>query len=182
MTSAYGYGLRWSKDCEGKVYVGHSGGLPGFGSNWLIMPEYGIGVILFANLTYATAGDINIQVLRMLTKDAQLKPRQLPPSQILKERKEALIKLLPDWNGAEKNGIFAENFFLDADVDSLRKESKNIFSKTGKIIHIGDVMPENQLRGYFIIEGEKTDIKISFTLTPQNPALIQKYQIEEIVK
>ncbi len=24
----------------------HSGGLPGFGSNWFIMPDYGIGVIL----------------------------------------------------------------------------------------------------------------------------------------
>jgi CubicO group peptidase (beta-lactamase class C family) len=47
--SAYGYGLRWSKDCDTRVYVGHTGGLPGFGSNWVIMPEYGIGVLCFAN-------------------------------------------------------------------------------------------------------------------------------------
>ena len=49
ISNAYGYGLIWLQDCEGKTFVGHSGGLPGFGSNWLIMPEYGIGVVLLVN-------------------------------------------------------------------------------------------------------------------------------------
>lgn len=177
-TSAYGYGLSWLRDCDEKIYLGHSGGLPGFGSNWLIMPDYGIGVILFANATYATADEINHQVLDKIIKEAHLKPRQLPPSQILHDRQKALIKFLPDWKNAEKSEIFAANFFLDSSVDSLRKETTDFFAKTGKIIHIGEVMPENQLRGYFIMEGEKANLKVSFTLTPQNPALIQKYQIE----
>ena len=43
--SAYNYGLGWFRDCDGKIYIGHSGGLPGFGSQWRIMPEYGIGVV-----------------------------------------------------------------------------------------------------------------------------------------
>ena len=38
------------------VTVGHSGGLPGFGSQWRILPDYGIGVISYANLTYANMG------------------------------------------------------------------------------------------------------------------------------
>jgi hypothetical protein len=42
--------------------------------------------------------------------------------------------------------------------------------------------PENQLRGSFIIEGEKTDIEISFTLCPENPPLIQEYHIKEAPK
>jgi hypothetical protein len=40
--------------------------------------------------------------------------------------------------------------------------------------------PENQLRGSFIIEGEKSNIEISFTLSPGNPPLIQEYHIKEI--
>ena len=39
---------------------------------------------------------------------------------------------------------------------------------------------ENQLRGSFILQGEKTNIEIQFTLSPENPALIQEYHIKEL--
>jgi hypothetical protein len=44
------------------------------------------------------------------------------------------------------------------------------------------VHPDNQLRGSFILEGEKTNIQIYFTLSPENPALIQEYHINEVEK
>lgn len=180
--TAYGYGLRWLRDCRDKVYIGHSGGLPGFGSNWVILPEYGIGVVLFANNTYAPADTINLKVVAKLIKKARLKPRQLPPSNRLNEIKDKLITLLPDWQGAKNSGIFAANFFLDTSLTSLRKETQKLFVKTGSITHVGAVIPENQLRGYFMMRGEKTDLKISFILSPDNPALIQSFHIEEILK
>jgi CubicO group peptidase (beta-lactamase class C family) len=180
MTKAYGYGLSWARDAQARVYIGHSGGLPGFGSNWLIMPEYGIGVILLANVTYANAEKVNHDVLAALIESAELKPRQLPPSSILKARKAALIKFLPGWKQASSSGIFAGNFFLDNSEDVLRKESAEIFAKAGKIIRVGEMVPLNQLRGYFIMEGEQANIRISFTLTPENPALIQTCLIKEI--
>ncbi|WP_454781965.1 serine hydrolase domain-containing protein [Legionella sp. WA2022007384] len=177
--NAYGYGLRWAKDCHDKVSVGHSGGLPGFGSNWFILPEYGVGVILFTNVTYAAADEVNMKVVNKLIKEAQLTPRTLPPSQILNERQKALMKLLPEWNDAKTSGLFAVNFFLDSSVASLRKNTQDLFAKAGKILKVGTVVPENQLRGYFIIQGEKANLKISFTLSPENPALIQHYEIEQ---
>jgi CubicO group peptidase (beta-lactamase class C family) len=173
-TKAYGYGLSWSRDDYARVFVGHSGGLPGFGSNWLIMPEQGVGVIFFANVTYANAEKVNQDVLAALIQSAELKPRQLPLSSILKARKAALIKFLPGWKQASSSGIFASNFFLDNSEEMLRKESADIFAKAGKIIRVGEMVPENQLRGHFIMEGEKASIRVSFTLTPENPALIQK--------
>ncbi|WP_412757063.1 serine hydrolase domain-containing protein [Legionella bozemanae] len=179
--SAYGYGLRWSRDCEEKISVGHSGGLPGFGSNWLMLPEYGIGVVLLTNVTYAAAEVVNVQAVNQLINEAQLKPRALPPSKILHERQKALMKLLPEWKNAKTSGLFAMNFFLDSPVASLQKKTQNLFTKAGKILNVGDVIPENQLRGYFIIQGEKANLKVSFTLSPENPALIQKYEIEEKV-
>ncbi len=179
--SAYGYGLRWLRDDDGKIYIGHSGGLPGFGCNWFMMPEYGIAAMLFTNVTYGAASEINLRVLDTLIKEAQLKPRQLPPSQLLKDRQNALLQLLPNWEAAQTSGIFAENFFLDSSLTLLKKQTDNLFQKAGKIIHISEIIPENQLRGSFIIKGEKASIKVSFTLTPQNPPLIQKYCIEEVV-
>ncbi|HVF82240.1 MAG TPA: serine hydrolase domain-containing protein, partial [Flavisolibacter sp.] len=175
LASAYGYGLRWTKDCGGRTAVGHSGGLPGFGSNWMILPDYGIGVMCFANLTYASTTGINMQVLDTLINTAQLKPRQLLASPILKQRQRELVKLLPAWKGAEQSGIFAENFFLDYSIDTLQKEAADAFAKAGTIVKVHDVIAENNLRGSFILEGEKNKLLVSFTLTPENPPLIQEY-------
>jgi CubicO group peptidase (beta-lactamase class C family) len=180
LTSGYGYGLQWLRDSFGRTFVGHNGGLPGFGSNWYIAPEYGLGVILFANLTYAQAFKVNLDVLDKLIVEAKLQPRQLLPSKILKNRRNELLKSLPHWENAQSNSIFAANFFLDYSLDSLRKESNNFFAKIGKIISVGNVIPENQLRGYFILEGEQSNLQINFSLTPENPSLIQQYQIKEI--
>ena len=183
VTSAYCYGLGWLKDCDGKTYVSHSGGLPGFGSQWRIMPEYGIGIVSFANRTYSPMGYVNLKVLDTIIKLAQLQPMQLPPSKILEQRKNELMKILPDWNVSdEQRGIFAENFFPDYPIDSLRKESRELFNKAGRIIAVKSVKPENQLRGSFLIEGEKGRIEVYFTLSPENPPLIQAFEIMEALK
>jgi hypothetical protein len=92
------------------------------------------------------------------------------------------VKLLPNWNNAEKSGIFAENFFPDYPIDSLKKQASNIFANAGKILRVNDMVAENNLRGRFIMEGEKKNIEIFFTLTPENPPLIQEYRIREIRK
>ena len=178
--SAYNYGLGWVRDCDGKVYIGHSGGLPGFGSQWRIMPEYGIGVVAFANRTYAPIGFINTIVLDTIVKIAGLQPRQLPPSRILEQRKQELVKLLPGWENAEQSGIFAENFFPDNPIDTLKKYAAELFTKAGRILSVKEVKPDNQLRGSFILDGENTDIEIYFTLSPENPPLIQEYHIREV--
>ena len=180
--SAYGYGLRWVEDAEHKVGIGHSGGLPGFGSNWKILPKYGIGIVSFANRTYAPVSGLNAHILDTLVAIAHLKPKLLTVSAILKQRQNELVALLPAWKNADNTGIFAENFFLDYFPNSLRKEAESIFDKAGKILKINEIVPENNLRGAFVLEGEKGNIEVSFTLSPENPALIQEYHIKEVSK
>ncbi len=182
VTTAYCYGLTWLKDCDGKTYIAHSGGLPGFGSQWRIMPDYGIGIVSFANRTYSPMGFVNLKILDTIIKIAGLLPMQLPPSKILEQRKNELMKILPGWNNAEQSGIFAENFFPDYPIDTLKKYATELYAKAGKIISVKQVKAENQLRGSFIIEGEKINIEIYFTLSPENPPLIQEYQIKEVAK
>ncbi len=182
VTAAYGYGLGWMRDCEGREYIAHSGGLPGFGSQWRILPEYGIGIVAFANRTYAPIGVINTHILDTIIKTAELTPRLLPPSAILEQRKQELIRLLPDWNNAESSGIFAENFFPDNPIDSLRKQSQQLLQAAGKIIFVSEVRAENQLRGFFILEGEHKDLQVYFTLSPENTPLIQQYTLRDLGK
>ncbi|MBL7738878.1 MAG: beta-lactamase family protein [Chitinophagaceae bacterium] len=182
IASAYCYGLGWSRDCDGRISIGHSGGLPGYGSQWRILPDYGIGVMAFSNRTYGGTGYVNTRVLDTLIKAAGLQPRQLPASAILEQRKSDLVKLLPAWNNAEASGIFAENFFPDYPIDTLKKYARELYVKAGKIISVKEMKPENQLRGAFIIEGVNINIEIYFTLSPENPPLIQEYRIKEIPK
>ncbi|MBC7904429.1 MAG: beta-lactamase family protein [Gemmatimonadaceae bacterium] len=182
IVSGYGYGLRQVIDCENKVIRGHSGGLPGFGSDWMMLPEYGVAVIAFANITYSGVSRISMSVLDTLVRLAQLQPYKKPVSAILEQRKNELVRLLPDWKNAEASGIFAENFFLDYFTDSLRNEAKAIYARAGKILKVGEFTATNNLRGSFILEGERSNIEISFTLTPENPALIQEYHIREVGK
>jgi Beta-lactamase len=173
----YGYGLGWRKDCNGMVRISHSGGLPGFGSEWRIYPDYGIGVVSFSNHTYGAPGSPNAIALDTLISMAGLKPRILPPSQILNQRKDEIVKLLPDWNEDQTN-IFAENFFPDESLERRREATRKIFEEAGAIKTIKALEPENQLRGSFMMEGEKKNILVFFTLTPEKEALIQQLDIE----
>ncbi|MGG7664978.1 serine hydrolase domain-containing protein [Dyadobacter sp. BHUBP1] len=174
MVSAYGYGLRWSKDCEGRTGIGHTGGLPGFGSQWQILPEYGIGIIAHANRTYAGMATINTAVLDTVIALAGLKPLPVAVSNILKQRKDQLVKLLPTWQNAEQSGIFAENFFPDRSVSHRRKELDILLAKVGTIVSASEMVAENQLRGTFTLKCTSGNIRVYFTLSPENPALIQQ--------
>src|SRR5690606_18055949 len=178
--TAYGYGLRWVKDCEGRQTITHTGGLPGYGSVWQILPDYGIGVAIFANVTYAPTSILATRIVDTLIKVARLEPRKIEPTAILLERKDQLLNLLPDWKDAESTGIFAENFFDDYFIDVLRNESKMLFAKAGKIIRVEEIVPENRLRGSFIIRGEKAKLLVRFTLSAGNSPKIQAFRISQI--
>lgn len=175
--SFYGYGLRIDQNCNQIRSIGHSGGLPGFGSDWKIVPQYGLGIVTFTNGTYGGAALMNNQIIPFIIEKAGLLPNSFPVSAILKQRQNELVKLLPMWENAEKSGIFAENFFLDYFPDLLKAEAEGIFEKAGKIIKVHEIVPENALRGKFLMEGEKGNIEVSFTMSPENPPLIQAYSI-----
>jgi len=175
--SHYGYGLRQDRNCDNITMVGHSGGLPGYGSDWKILPQYGLGIVTLTNGTYGSAALLNNEILPFVVAGAALQPKAFPVSAILKQRQKELTALLPTWEKAEASGIFAENFFSDYFTDLLKEEAEAAFAKAGKIRKVHEIVAENALRGAFILEGEKANLKVYFTLSPENPALIQAYSI-----
>ena len=65
------------------------------------------------------------------------------------------------------------NFIAD-----LKKESGEAFKKIGTVLSVSDVVATNQLRGYFIVKGEKANIKIWFSLSPEPDPKIQAFRME----
>lgn len=179
ITGGYGYGLGIMYDCENRIFVSHGGGLPGFGSHWRVMPQYGIGMAIFSNRTYAGWSGITLQTLDTLIALNKLEPRKPEGSEILEKRKEQLLKILPDWTNAEKSEIFAENFFPDNPIDQLKNKSKEYFAQIGSIKNISLVRPQNALRGEFDIIGENGKITIFFTLSPETKMNIQALVINK---
>ncbi|HSF45263.1 MAG TPA: serine hydrolase domain-containing protein [Chitinophagaceae bacterium] len=179
IVAGYGFGLGIVKDCESRIFVGHGGGLPGFGSHWRILPEYGLGIAIFSNRTYAGWGGITMQLLDTLVALTGLKPYPVR-SQILEQRKNELMQFLPHWKDAEKSSIFAENFFPDNPIDTLRKISAALFEKAGTIKEVTAMSATNNLRGYFDVIGEKSKLRVYFTLSPEHDPTIQAFDVFEL--
>jgi CubicO group peptidase (beta-lactamase class C family) len=177
----YGYGLGIRKDCNGNTSIRHGGGLPGFGSEWRIYPEIGVGIVSLSNLTYGGLGYQNSIALDTLIYMAGLKPRTLPASVILQQRQLEITALLTSWSD-EKLNILAENFLMDHSLDSWKKSTAKIFEETGKILKTSTLVPENQLRGTFILECEKKNIEVFFTLTPEKNPLLQQLGLTVVEK
>lgn len=178
VANGYGYGLRTAQDCAGRRYVGHSGGLPGFGSHWWLLPDYGVAVVAFANQTYAAPTSANFGALDTLVALAGLRPRPVAASPVLAQRQAELVRLLPGFGPAADLSLFAENFFLDQDVAARRRAAQALFAQAGAIAAVGPLVPENQLRGRFQLVGERGTIDVFFTLSPENPARVQQLDLK----
>uniref|UniRef100_UPI0025EB213B serine hydrolase domain-containing protein n=1 Tax=Algoriphagus sp. TaxID=1872435 RepID=UPI0025EB213B len=171
--AGYGFGLGIYENCEGQKWVSHGGALPGFGSNYVFYPEYGIGIMAFCNLTYTTPWPLQ-KIQQLLFDKLDLQPRQLPVSPLLESRKKQVEKSFILGANSLKEDIFSENFFLDQSRNHRIKEITKALDEVGEINSISELSPQNQLRGTFRLHGDEKDILIYFTLDPTNDAKIQQ--------
>ena len=174
--SGYGFGLGISQNCNGTKWVSHGGALPGFGSNYRFFPEFGIGIMAFCNLTYTTPWPL-AEIEKLLYDKGIMEPRELPVSDILEKRKNQLVILIQAGSKEIEQSILAENFFLDQSKESRYAEYKAIIAQAGEIKNITPLIPQNQLRGSFRMEGENGQVSIFFTLTPEKDPKVQQLDV-----
>lgn len=174
--SGYGFGLGIATDCNDLKQVGHGGALPGFGSDYLFFPEYGVGIMAFCNLTYTEAYPRK-KIGELLFETIGLQPRELTVSDILMKRQKQIIELIQHWTPELEADILAENFYMDQSREFRVSEIQEVLNKAGAIQTINEVEPDNQLRGSFNIEAENGVINIFFTLTPEKQPKVQQLDI-----
>jgi CubicO group peptidase (beta-lactamase class C family) len=175
----YGYGLRISRDCRFQHVVGHGGGLPGFGSYMMWLPEHGVGLFAMSNLTYAgPAGALN-EVLDVLRKTGGLKPRQLPASPVLTSTRDAIFALWKRWDDTQANALAASNLFIDIPAKARIGEIERLKARVGACTDAGSVDPENLLRGTFHMNCERGPVHVTFTLAPTQPPRVQHLSFAE---
>ena len=176
--TAYAHGLRWNSDTTGLINLGHSGGLPGYGSNFRFYPALNLAVIAFANRTYAPMATANAKAAALLLEKAALPARATPPDEILITRQRALIALLESgWDPALSAAVLAENFYLDRSRESWIAHTRTTLATAGRLTATGPMIPENALRGTFTLTGETGLIDVFFTLTPEATPKIQHVRL-----
>jgi CubicO group peptidase (beta-lactamase class C family) len=180
-TGGYAYGLRVSQNCQFPTIVAHSGGLPGFGSQMRWLPEFGVGVIAFGNLTYTGWGGTVDRIVDTLGKTGGLQPRTTEPSPALVEARNAAASLVVKWDDAVADRIAAQNLFLDRDKAHRRADLDDLRVKVGACTPgSGFDHVENALRGSWIMTCERGRARVAITLAPTMPPKVQFFSVTAV--
>ncbi len=172
-SSGYGYGLSITQDCRFSRIVAHGGGLPGFGSYMMWLPEYGVGMFAMANLTYTGPAAPMREALDILSRTGALEPRVLPASSALLSTQKSLMQLWSNWSNSGIDSIAADNLFLDHPRADMQSEFAKLKSSYSDCKPDGSFHPQNWLRGNFDLACREGKVNISFTLAPTNPPKLQ---------
>ncbi len=168
----YGYGLVVMRNRRFAHMVGHGGGLPGFGSYMLWLPEYGVAVFAMANVTYAAPFPAAHEALKALDATGGLAPRKLTPAPVLIETRDRIFRLWQRWEDGAADDLAADNLYLDRSKAERRSEMEKLKSDVGSC-KPGEIVPENALRGSFRLDCEKGRVTVTFTLAPTIPPKVQ---------
>ncbi|MSO61584.1 MAG: class A beta-lactamase-related serine hydrolase, partial [Acidobacteria bacterium] len=173
-SGGYGFGLGISQSCDFDQIVAHSGGLPGYGSMMRWLPSYGVGVIAFGNVTYTGWGGVVTQAFELMAKTGGLQPRMPQPSPTLVTSRDAVSRLIMNWDDKQADEMAAMNLFLDRSKDRRQKEIADLRAKVGTCAPPTSFdSVENWLRGDWTMKCERGDLNVSITLAPTMPPKVQ---------
>jgi CubicO group peptidase (beta-lactamase class C family) len=173
-STSYGYGLSVTQTCQYRAVVAHSGGLPGYGSLMRWLPDYGVGIIAFGNVTYTGWNNAVGAAIDRLDRTGGLRPREVRPSTALVSARDDVSKLVVRWDDALADKIAAENLFMDRSKDRRRKEIDDLRAQVGACSAPTkfDVV-ENALRGQWTMSCERGALQVAITLAPTIPPGVQ---------
>jgi CubicO group peptidase (beta-lactamase class C family) len=179
-SGGYGFGLGVTQTCAFRHVVAHSGGLPGFGSQMRWLPEHGIGLIAFGNLTYTGWGGVFNAALDALSRTGGLQARIAVPAPALVAMRDAVNQLIERWDEELAERIAAENLFLDLSKDRRKRALDTLRAKVGACRPDGAFEVENALRGQWMLACERGRARVGITLAPTMPPLVQHWSVREV--
>lgn len=174
--TGYGIGLAVRIDERLGISVGHSGGLPGYGSHMRWLPEHGVGVIALANVTYANMHAACVEALEVLAGLEDLGPAfAIEASPALSRASIEATELLSSWNDADAGAMFADNAVLDESFERRAEAATRLASRHGPLEATPSLEPETPLRGSFTLGGGVMRVGIGLN----HEGLVQWLDVED---
>ena len=173
--SAYGYGLVHSTDGLLGSRLHHAGGLPGYGSHVLMLPQRGWGIFAFGNRTYAPMSRLTLRVAEMLHAAAS---RQEPakPSPALTRAVKAVVAAYESGRIEAAEPALAVNLLLDMPACFRNAELAALKQRLGDG-HLEGIEPIHALAGRFTMNCLRGRLRGAVTLSPEAEPGIQKLSL-----
>ncbi|MGA8427611.1 MAG: serine hydrolase domain-containing protein [Candidatus Dormiibacterota bacterium] len=178
--AGYGFGLIAGESARDGRVVCHSGGLPGFGSHVQWLPDYGLGVFAFANLTYSPMRIVVGEAIDALVASKALVPRTIQPSAPLAAAWQAVRRLYDSWDDRIASELAADNLFLDVPADRRREEFQRLRAEHGACLDVQQSSASGAMRGTWRLNCERGAIDLTIWLAPTSPPAVQVLRVVSV--
>lgn len=174
----YGYGLMIAHHRHLGRIVGHSGGLPGFGSRMEWLPDCGIGLVALANRTYTPLAEVVRRGLEYMVDQDFVKVTTPEASAELKKIYEAVNASYRDPENHEYiRDVALATYFLDQDDDRRPPNFVKLHDNFGSLLSTGPIVATGTLRGSWTLNCERGSFTIHAMLGPTLPHKLQFLQV-----
>jgi CubicO group peptidase (beta-lactamase class C family) len=177
----FGFGWESAANCRFPKVVRHSGGLPGYGSFVLLLPEQDVGVFVMTNLTYTGGHPVAVALVRGLHKRGLLPERPRPLSAQLVRARASVVDLLSSWSAEHAAAAFDVNYVAYEPPDRLQARLADFSRVHGACRPAEGGEPENALRGRLPLTCERGGIELSVELTSDLPPRIQALELASVL-
>jgi len=174
----YGMGTIAYSDCVLGPHFTHSGGLPGYGSNVLMLPERGVGVFAFSNLTYAPVSGVVRDGAIALVKSGAFPVRQAPPSAGLQAMAAAVQRIYAAGDVLAVREALAMNVLLDRDAPRRNAELRALKAKLGACRAAEPITADNAMSGMLSFPCDRGTLRVRVILAPTTPASLQTVEFQ----
>ena len=172
--SGYGFGLLMRDDATCGMIAGHSGGLPGFGSNMRWMKGTGVGVVALGDVTYAPMSTFTMRVLWESMEAGLMTRRTHAVDRLLAERAEQFADLVNNWSAEAARRLFADNVAADEPLDLRRARLSEISTACGQV-SVLRVRPTARTHGEITLVGPSGSVDATIHLSPVAGGRVQSY-------
>jgi CubicO group peptidase (beta-lactamase class C family) len=178
-SASYGLGVIPFQDCVLGIHFGHSGGLPGFGSNVLFVPDRGLAVFAFANRTYAPASRAVREAANLLARSGAFPARSPPLSAGLQAMLDVALRIYATGDVLSEPRALAMNLLPDRDASLRNAEIAALKAKAGACAAAPPHSADSAMGGTFELACERGKVKVTLLLAPTAPASLQRLEFAQ---
>jgi len=160
-------------DCVLGAHFGHSGGLPGYGSNVLFLPSRGVGVFAFSNLTYGPVSLTVRDAAMSLVKSGAFPERTPAPSPALQAAARAAERIYVAGDVMAAREALAMNVLLDKSAAHRNADIAALKAKLGACRAAEPISTDSTMSAVLAFPCERGALQARVILAPVTPMAMQ---------
>ncbi|HEY6566842.1 MAG TPA: serine hydrolase domain-containing protein [Actinomycetota bacterium] len=173
----YGFGLVVEHDLRFGTIVRHAGGLPGFASHMMWVPDRRAGLVILTNLTDVPTGIVSLEALERLDDLGALPEATAEPTPQLRAACDGVIGLLIEhWDDDIADRLFADNVDQDEPRERRREQAEALRDEHGPFT-ADRISAKSRTEAAIRLQGSGGVTEVEVLLSPLVPSRVQSYKV-----